>query len=57
MIQQLGENLYKVKVPWNTWSPVKMLIRAILELQDRGKTITDTRYVSGWSSYYLVCTK
>jgi len=57
VIQQLGENLYKVKVPWSAWHPAKVLIRAILNLQAQGKTITDTRYISGWSSYYLICTK
>lgn len=59
MIQQLGENLYKVKVPWRAWSPAKVLIQALLDLQAQGKTITDTRWISSLfsSDYYLVCTK
>jgi len=58
VIQQLGENLYKVNVSWRTWSPAKVLVRAILELQARGKTITDTRFISSLfaADYYLICT-
>ena len=57
MIEQLGPNLFKVKTSWKMWSPVKVLIQAILKLQAEGKTITAIRYITSWNSYYLVCTQ
>jgi len=55
-IEKLGENLYKVVMPW--WSDSdRRLVPALLEIQGSGKIVTHVRkLVPSWSETYVVCT-
>jgi len=54
-VENLGENLYKVVMPW-WYLGEERLILALLSIQKSGKTVTYVRKLWGWSDTYLVCT-
>lgn len=56
-IEKLGEDLYKVTLPFWAWSYAKALISALLEIQSRGKVITAVRSFNNFvRQFYLICT-
>lgn len=56
-VTKLTENLCEVKIPWYTWSMKKGLVKALLQIQSEGRTITAISRHTTFNSYFLVCTK
>lgn len=55
-LEKLGDNLYKVKVPWYSLSLVSPLIKAILDLTREGKLVVSVTKTGMWAPIYLICT-
>ena len=55
--EKLGDDLFKVTLSLFTWNVGKGLVNVILELQSRGKVITNIRSLPNTFRYvYLICT-
>jgi hypothetical protein len=55
-IEKLGDDLFKARASWKSWSPTKELIETILKLQGEGKVVTLIHTTSGLLGTYLIAT-
>ena len=55
-IEKLGDNLFKVSLSIWSWLPGKGLAKAILAIQDMGKTVIVVFDLPSLSYQYLICT-
>lgn len=55
-ITKLGENLFQVKVSWKTLDSEKAFVEAILQIQARGRVVTQIYCMKRYPDSYLICT-